>query len=166
MPLLNALNHIAGALAGTPNAQVVIAYDSFSSGVRAKRFFDQHFAPSDPAGKYRCQMWDFAGLRPDCVRARAVRDALESDIVCLAVSSHDSLPEAVKAWAERWAQERGPRFCLMVLLLESPQTNAGGDRQLIQFLRNVAAKANADFLIAPLDSFDQKPHVLEPIHDL
>jgi len=166
MQSLKAFNQIAGALARTPNAQVVIAYDNFSSGVRARRFFDQHFAPGDPAGKYRCQMWDFAGLRPDCVRARAVRDAGESDVVCVAVSSHDSLPEAVKAWAERWAHERGPHFCLLVLLLESAEAGAGGDRELIEFLRNVAAKANVEFLTAPLNAFDQNPHDLEPIHHL
>src|ERR1041384_5158882 len=101
MQSLKALNQIAATLARTPHAQVVIAYDNFSSGVRAKRFFDQQFAPGDPAGKYRCQMWDFAELRPDSVRERAIRDAVESDVVCVAVSSHDSLPEAVKAWAER-----------------------------------------------------------------
>jgi hypothetical protein len=163
MQTLNTLNQIAAALVSLPNAQVVIVYEKFYAGLKAKQFFDRQIAPAEPARRPRFQMWGFAGLRFDSVRAHALRDALESDMVCLALLSDAKLPEGVKVWAESWAHERGSHHCLMVVLLESMPVSLPGNSPIIQFLRDVAGKANAEFLMAPLDPFglEQNPHVFE-----
>jgi hypothetical protein len=155
MQTLNTLNQIAAALVGVPNAQVLIAYEKFSAGLKAKQFFDRQMAPAEPAPRPRFQMWGFAGLRLDSVREHALRDALESDVVCLALLSDASLPDGVRIWAESWAGQRGDHHCLMVLLLESETAGPAGNSPRIQFLREVARKANAGFLVAPLDPFGQ-----------
>lgn len=155
MQSLKAINQLVSALLNKPNAGVVVVDQDFSTGLKAKQLFDPFLNPQHPASKCCFQMWEFAGLRSDSLRKRAVRDAVASDIVCVSARGNAGLPAGVKSWAETWASQRSGHHCTMVVLLEAAEPELAADSRLTQFLRNVSTKGNADFLIAPLDPFGE-----------
>lgn len=153
MQSLENLNRIVGTLLSLPSAGVVIVYEDFVAGLKAKQLFSQFLNPLDAANKQRIRMWDFSGLRVDSLRKSAVRDAAAADVLCISAKGDAELPAGVKAWAEKWAGERGAHHCTMVVLLDTVDTVLASKLPIVQFLHGIAAKGNAEFLVAPLDPF-------------
>lgn len=168
MQSLNAINQLASAVLNKPNVGVVIVYEDFSTGLKAKQLFDQFLKPQRPGVNCCVQMWEFAALRSDTLRKHAVSDAAASDIVCVSANGHAGLPACVKNWAENWASQRGGHPGTMVVLLEAAEAGLAAECPLSQFLRNVSHKGNADFLVAPLDPFGERKNspTREPAHRL
>src|SRR5260370_40709165 len=90
----------AAAARTISNQEVVIVYEDFSTGLKAKRVFDELF------GNYHLNMWEFKVLRLPALRAQAVRDATSAAMVCLAAHGEDDLPTAVKEWVDPGPGER------------------------------------------------------------
>lgn len=156
MQSLTAMNP-AGAVGavGVPNPAVVIVYEDVATGLRAKEAFDRVFGRLDSSREYHLVMWEFSVLGFGALRARAVRDAAASDIVCVAAHGEHDLPAGVKEWAERWAKEPMTHRCTMVALLEAVDAELPEDTLLIEFLREVASKRDAEFLLESLDDLGE-----------
>src|SRR5262249_20243772 len=118
MVTLQDFNQIVGAAARATPSEVVIVYEDFSTGLKAKRLLDQQFAAYDRAGKYHLNLWEFKVLRLLPLRAQAVRDASAAAIVCVATRGDEELPPGVKEWAERWAREKTDNHPTLMLLVD------------------------------------------------
>jgi len=146
MQSLKALQNVVDTMLRLPHGGVVIVYEDFATGLKAKQLFDQLIMPRDARSKHFFKMWDFSGLRVDSLRSRAVEDAAAADVVCLSLRGKAELPATVKEWAERWRKLRAAHRCTVVVLLEPVDDLFADDSATIGFLRNVAHNANADFL--------------------
>src|SRR5690242_17252898 len=143
MQSLKAQEHLIENLSGMPHAKVVIVYEDFASGLKAKQLFDQFISPSEAENKDRVKMWDFGGLRFGSLRERAVEDASAADVVCISLQPDVQLPGGVKDWAEDWARQNGSQGSVLVVLLGLADDLFANDTDSIQFLRKVANMANA-----------------------
>src|SRR5258706_2480146 len=83
----------ANDLEANPTLNVVIAYEDFEAGKRAKETYD--FLVANVAHDYQCsnQMWKFEILSIPKLSELAAKDAALADIVIIACQGHDLPPE-------------------------------------------------------------------------
>jgi len=163
---LEALRQAVGQILSLPHGEIVIVYEGFASGLKAKQLFDQLITPWDPDTKHRFKMWDFSGLRIDALRVRAIEDAVMADIVCISLEATTELPAAVRDWAEKWANYSAPQHRTLVALLEPTDDLFADQTPLIALLRDIAQRADAKFLIIRAETVasQQKTYSQEPLY--
>jgi len=149
MQTLPELQHILGAAAREPKPAVVIMYEDFTSGLRAKALFDQFLTPLTQARSYSLDLWKFQILRLEVFRAEALRDTVAAHIVCIAGMADGALPLCVQTWADRWAHERPNNPATLIALLENECDETLLQSERATFLRDIARRARAEFLVLP-----------------
>jgi hypothetical protein len=126
-----------------PSLNVVIAYEDFETGKRAKRTYDFLVENIGSGWQVTNQMWKFDVLVLPKLRDIAVDDAVRADIIMISSHEHD-LPAHVKKWIESWlAGESNP--LALVALFESARAGAGPDNVARRYLANVARRGNMEF---------------------
>jgi hypothetical protein len=92
------LNPSAGGM------NVLVAYDNLRSGIKAKHLCDrlaQHLAPP---GEFRISFWSLSALQlPQLARA-AEEEAVQTDLLIVAVNGDGDLRPCVKSWFSRCAR--------------------------------------------------------------
>lgn len=83
-----------------PVLKVVLIYQSFAAGVRARSFFEKLASALDR--KLEEEMWNFEALGMREMRNAAASAARKADVVAVAVSAQLELPGTVRAWFEMW----------------------------------------------------------------
>src|SRR5438552_15165684 len=87
-----------------PSFNVIIAYEDFETGKRAKKICDFLVENLGHDCQFTSQMWKFEVLSIPKLRAMAARDAMMADIVI--ISWHGAeLPPDVKASVEVWVAD-------------------------------------------------------------
>jgi hypothetical protein len=139
-----------------PKGEIVIVYEDFSCGLKAKQLFDQLITPWDPSSKHRFKMWDFNGLRIDSLRARAIQEAVAAAIVCVAPLVDTGLPQCVKEWAEKWCDRPVAHRRTLVALMEPADDLFADQSVVIDYLRDIAQRGKAEFLVVRTELFGTK----------
>src|SRR4030095_1912252 len=85
-------------LDGDPSFKVVIAYEDFETGKRAKRTYDLLVENLENDCVFSNQMWKFDVLSLPKLREMATHDALTADIIMIACRGDRELPSAVQNW--------------------------------------------------------------------
>src|ERR1041385_2762721 len=133
-----------------PSFNVIIAYEDFETGKRAKCIYDSLVENLGRDCQFTNQMWKFEVLGIPKLREMAARDAMMADIVL--VSYHGMhLPSEFKAWVELWVTEPKHPIAL-VALLDSPETNDPRMAETRAYLADVARRGQMEFFIQPSDS--------------
>ena len=140
----------AAAVRSMSNQEVVIVYEDFSTGLKAKRVFDELF------GNYHLNMWEFKVLRLPALRAQAVRDATSAAMVCLAAHGEDDLPTAVKEWVDRWSGERAAHTSTLVVLVEAADAELASGTPMIESLRRAASQRGAGFFLGSIHAMNRE----------
>jgi len=99
-----------------PAFNVLIAYDDFEAGKRAKRTYD--FLVENLGGEceFANQMWKFDVLGIPKLREMAASDASEADIIMVSCHAAGELPDELKAWVEIWLGVKCKAIAMVVLL--------------------------------------------------
>lgn len=160
------LNQIVKAAAddlGVP--EVVIVYEDFSTGLRAKQLFDRLFQRVD-SGRYRLNMWKFSVLHLNALRTQAIHDAASAAILCVAAQGQGDLPPSVYDWAHQWSQSSGPHPYALVALLEKPQEADGSETAYVRDLRKMARQKEAEFFYTRIDRVGHEERLPSPPREI
>ena len=131
-----------------PTLNVLIAYEDFEAGKRAKETYD--FLVANVAHDYQFsnQMWKFEVLSIPKLGEIAAQDAALADIVIISCQGHD-LPAETKAWLELWLGQRIRAIALVALFA---QPNLVGAAKVRSYLAGVALRGQMEFFAQPDES--------------
>ncbi|HEV2391962.1 MAG TPA: hypothetical protein VG146_06320 [Verrucomicrobiae bacterium] len=132
-----------------PTFNVVILYEDFNTGKKAKRTYDFLAENLDAPCQCANQMWKFDVLRIPKLCDMALRDAAEADVVILSCRGGD-LPGHLKDWLQSWVAEAGAGQAL-VALFEQGSEEARQTRPLREYLAELAKKGGIEFFSQPGD---------------
>ncbi|MHB8519479.1 MAG: hypothetical protein ACYDH9_01860 [Limisphaerales bacterium] len=134
-----------------PNFNVVLVYEDFPAGVRAKQTLDRLLHDLDPQFVYNSKIWKFDILQISQLRELAAQDAADADLIILAACGTTELPAGVKCWINLWLARAGRSRRALVSLLDNrtePATNRGS---ICSYLREIAQKGHMDFFCQEAD---------------
>ena len=120
------------------SVKVVIAYDNLDVAKRAEAVYDRLARRLRQTFEFQQRLWRFDVLEEDSLRAQAVRDAADADIVIVAMKDGSEVPEAVRRWLESLLR-RNSGATALVALLDRP----GAPVQ--PYLEDVARRGGMDF---------------------
>lgn len=130
-----------------PIFSVVIAYEDFNCGKRAKITYDFLVEQLGKECRFTNQMWKFDVLSIPKLREWAVRDAAQADIILISCSGND-LPPEVKAWIELWLAEPTHPLAL-VALCDKAQPENSYSQSVRHYLTDVARRGQMEFFAQP-----------------
>lgn len=141
-----------------PTFNVVIAYEDFDTGKRAKETYDflAHNLGRDCA--LNNEMWKFDVLRIPKLREIAVKDAAQADIIIVSSHGGSELPSDVKLWVESWLKQPLKALAL-VALFDGQREGASASRA---YLVAAAKRAGIGFFAQPDDVSGQRTEELLP----
>lgn len=120
------------------SVKVVIAYDNLDVARRAEAVYERLSHRLQETFAFQQRLWRFDVLEEDSLRAQAVRDAADADIVIVAMQDDSEVPEAVRNWLESLLG-RTPGAAALVALLQT-------HRAPVQpYLEDVARRGGMDF---------------------
>lgn len=127
--------------------EVVVAYEDFATGIRAKKAFDGIGVLRELGtdSNFNCKLWKFDILRIPRLKEMAADDAAEADIVLIAAHSGSELPAGVKHWIDMWATRERPGRRALVSLLDPQEAPSSERNQVCTYLHQVAQKGHMDF---------------------
>src|SRR5437867_3612515 len=82
---------------------VVVAYEDFVAGKRAKDTCDTIIRDLGPNYTFHFDLWKFDVLQVPQLREIAANDALDAHMIIIAAQGKDELPQALKDWIQNWS---------------------------------------------------------------
>lgn len=109
-----------------PPLHVLIAYEDFASGLRAKRLFDHLVGVGGEFFSFRCHLWKFDVLDLPDLGERAVREAERADMIIISAHEGWELPTVVEEkLLPPVGSKQGPARPLVALLDSQPRGPGG-----------------------------------------
>ncbi|MHB8520909.1 MAG: hypothetical protein ACYDH9_09130 [Limisphaerales bacterium] len=136
--------------------EVVVAYEDFATGIRAKKAFDGVLRELGSDLTFNCKLWKFDILRIPQLKEMAADDAAEADMVLIAAHSGSELPAGVKKWIDLWVTRRRPGPRALVSLLDPEEGSPSGRNLVCNYLHQVSERGHMDFFCACTDSADEE----------
>jgi hypothetical protein len=137
----------------TPSFEVVLAYQDFNSGIRAKEFFDRLVREHGKLFRFLCHLWKFDFLLAPGLTGQAVANAADADMIVIAANNQTELPLNVKDWIHLWLPLTRPSGAL-VALLDGDKPSVGSRIAVCSYLREVAERAHMEFFSHKLGSLE------------
>ena len=133
---------------GNPVFRIVIVYEDFATGKKAKEACDFLVANLSYAWQVTSQMWKFEVLSLPSLREMAAKDAAMADLIILSSRGDNELPADVKSWIEMWRGLGGGAVAVLALFGTSP--GLGGHAQTTYaYLAGVAKRGQMEFFAWP-----------------
>jgi hypothetical protein len=126
--------------------QVLAVYEDFAAGCRANDTCSFLMTQLGDEFELRSGMWKFEILREPDFADAAAADALQADVIIVAVCGTSSLPLEVTGWIERWLPLRGERIGALIALLDGTTNPADPPPPAFSYLRKIAAAGKMEFL--------------------
>jgi hypothetical protein len=139
-------NHVQ--MEATPDFHVVLVYQDFDSGTRAKEFFDRLVHDHEGRFRFLCHLWKFDLLQAPELKDQAMLEAVDADMLVIAALGKPELPRAVRDWIERWLR-RTTLSGALVALLAGAETGKG---PVYSYLSQLAAKGRMMFFAREVPS--------------
>jgi hypothetical protein len=96
---------------------VVLVYEDFSTGLRARQAFEQVVRQLEMEADFNVDLWEFDLLREPALRERAAKEAAKANILFLSAHGQGELPGTVNLWLKQWLEHRGgnraPWWCCL-----------------------------------------------------
>ena len=133
-----------GPLPLAPQVEVLILYEDFDTGLRAKRSLD--FLPDQfPAhAKLSAKLWRTQLLSDPLLGEQAALEAAAAEVIILSVHGRSALPAEVRAWLNRWLGHKRRRPYALGVLLDSGGASEGSGNPVVGYMQAVAAAAGVD----------------------
>ena len=131
---------------------VVIVYEDFATGLRAKRLYDNLCRQLEPECEVNQSMWKFEVLAIPRLGAVAAEDAAEADLVIVSLHGDMELPDKVKNWLEKWIGEKGAQSSALVALFDDLEEDEPEIASIQACLRQVARRGGMSFFADPASS--------------
>lgn len=125
-----------------PAFSVVLAYDKYSDGIRAKEFFDRLVFNHGELFQFTCHLWRFDVLQEPQLFEAATRDALGADMIVFVTRQSQELPLEASRWIDHWLPSKQPDSGALVLLPGDPPRQVGETTTVCATLKQIAESAN------------------------
>ena len=117
---------------------VLLIYEDFSTGLRAKLLCDQVVNSLKLEVDFRVSLWRFDILREPALLERATDEAAKADIVFLSAHGPSDLPTAINLWFNQWLERRRDEPCALVVPLDVNAQDSAVAAQVIGWLQAAA----------------------------
>ncbi len=129
----------------SPLFHVLVVYEDFAAGRQANETCSFLLSQLGDEFELRRGMWKFEILgNPELARIAAA-EALEADVIIVAVHESSLLPVEVTGWIEHWLPLRDERTTALIALIDGCVDPMGVVPPVYAYLQKVAAAANMDF---------------------
>lgn len=118
-----------------PAFSVVLAYDKYADGIRAKEFFDGLVFNHGELFHFICHLWKFDVLREPQLFEAATRDALGADMIVFAIQE---LPVEARRWIAHWLPSKQASSGALVLLPDGQPRQVGDTTTVRATLKQMA----------------------------
>lgn len=121
-----------------PAFSVVLAYDKYSDGIRAKEFFDGLVFNHGEFFHFICHLWKFDVLREPQLFETATRDACGADMIVFAIRQSQELPVEARRWIAHWLPSKQAGSGALVLLPDGQPRQVGDTTTVRATLKQMA----------------------------
>jgi len=142
-----------------PTFNVVVVYEDFATGKRAKKTYDYLVANLGQDCHFSNQMWKFEVLSIPKLREMAAKDATAADVIIISAHGDTELSADVKAWIETWLSD-GTDAMALVALFDGGQDNPVVLENTKTYLAAVAARGNLEFFAQCEESAEKEEDLL------
>ena len=134
--------------------EVVIVYENFAAGIRAKSMLDRLSAALQPEFGINRGLWKFELLDYPQLREQAAIEALKADMIVVSTNGDSDLPEHIKNWIESWLPQKREGLAALIALLDHPQQKTDS-WPAYTYLRQVANEGKMDFFFCKTHDWEQ-----------
>lgn len=119
-----------------PTFNVLMVYEDFETGKRAKETYDFLVSHLDCTCEFMSRVWKFEVLGiPELVEL-AIEDAVAADLVIISSHGGKALPPQVADWMDRWMAVGTHNTMALVALFECSPEEASGVREQLREAAN------------------------------
>jgi len=144
-----------GQLPLAPQVEVLILYEDYGTGLRARRSLDRLPEHLPSGARLSTKLWRIELLADSLLHEQAAVEAAAADVVILSVHGRSALPPTVQTWLNRWLRPRQRRAYALGVLLDPEEASRGSANPVAAYMQQVAAIAGVDLLYGfsePLES--------------
>jgi len=121
--------------------KIVIVYENSAGAIGAKEISERLAAHFES----ECDAWPFSLLGIARVREHAATMAAEADMIIVAASGREELPDDVKDWVESWLPHKNFAPGALVGLLDD-DAETSNQSSVCAYLQRIAERGNMDFI--------------------
>lgn len=125
-----------------PVFHVVLVYDKYVDGIRAKDLFDGLVSNHGELFRFVCHLWRFDVLREPQLFEAATRDAMRADMIVFAIRQNQELPVEIRRWIDYWLPSKRVASGALVVLPGDPPRQVGETTTVCATLKQIAESAN------------------------
>ena len=127
-----------------PETNVLAAYDSKASGLRALGAYARFRAHFNGSRRTDFSLWKISALEDPHVRALASAAARDADVVLISLVGNVAPPEPLRLWLDLWIPRRRASPGVLTTLLSPGFRASENGAQLKRFLQRAAALGGLD----------------------
>jgi hypothetical protein len=148
----------APRLAAAAPFYVVVAYDEFAMGVRAKHLVEPIARLLKPDCELALNVWKFNMLRQPGLADNAVADAAAANMIILAFHEENrGVSEDISVWIEAWLVRRAAVAGALVLLIDPAPERPATVTPAHTYLHDVGRRGNLEvFALAGEECSDRE----------
>ena len=128
-----------------PILEVLILYEDFATGLRAKCSLDLLLSQCRMETCFRTKIWKVDLLSEPLLREQAAIEAAGSDVILLSVHGRGNVPAAMLDWVSRLLHYKEDRPYAIGLMLDPDVATPAAHNAVRAHLQQVAAAAGVDF---------------------
>jgi hypothetical protein len=133
---------------------VVIIYEDFGTGKRAKKGLDHVTEELGDDLEFRYTMWRFDVLQDPKLNVLAIPALAEADLLIISLRGEGQLPAKIRVLISEWLGNKSNSDCALVVVFEGTATDT--DSSVYACLANLAREHGLDFFEQALsDAEDQ-----------
>ena len=128
------------------NLKVLIAYERSEDGLGALRLYQRLVRKFDQEIGFDVEFRRFEVLGVPYIRERAVSEAVEADLVIIAVDGRFGLSAEFQGWIDLWIEKKVGQDCALVLLSRHSFECENNVTSVHSYLRSVAVRGDMAFI--------------------
>jgi hypothetical protein len=155
----NILNPAAASL------NVLVVYEDVCSGIETKDLCDRLARKLEPPGELKASFWSLAALEFPDLAQMAADEAIQADLLIIAVNGSGWLRPSIKIWFSQWARRTANHAGAMVAQLRGILGTDSDLSPAYECLKKIAESAGVDFFSEVVELTRENPdRVVESIH--
>ena len=129
----------------TPEASIVLIYDSFATALRGRAFCEQLSEELEVRTDLGESLWRSDLLAIAAIRHEAACAALAADFVVLSLRGDEELPDALDRWFAEWMPYARDRELTLAILFDPATTQRDPTNHFLGYARTAAFAAGVRF---------------------
>lgn len=135
---------------GTVGLDVLLLYEDFSTGLRARQTLTQVAEALDLPMDFQVELWRLDLLREPILLAQAAAEAARADIVLLSEHGRSDVPAVLDSFLRKWVANRGGKPSALVVSLDTEARGGSIANRTIETLRAIAEPAGAEVFVSAI----------------